>query len=133
MIYIFIHHWVRMQLPNLSTICRVQYKERLFFFIRITAYLKSGFSFTKAGCLTKVKQPSLSNYISIAGERTDRLIDFSQTLIHCKMQMVSARNWTQVSPSISYNNNLFATHASIAMCIWIYTLRKRDMHVYVSV
>ena len=46
------------------------------------------FSFSYTGCHTKIKEPSLPYYISIAGGRIIRFITFPRILMLCKMQIV---------------------------------------------
>ena len=60
--------------------------------------LNSEFSFT--GCLTKVKVPSLSYNLSIAGRKTDGFIPFPWALVQRGMQTVSLRNWTLINNPI---------------------------------
>ena len=43
------------------------------------------FSFSKTGCLTKAKEPSLPYYLPIAGARTDGFIPFPKALGQTEM------------------------------------------------
>ena len=82
-------------------------------FKRSLTDLNSEFSFSKTSCLTKAEEPSLSNYLPIAGGRIIGFIPFSRVLVLCEMQSISSRIWTRVSVSISYNDNHYTTGTSV--------------------
>ena len=71
------------------------------------------FSFFKTGCLTKAKEPSLLNYLPIAGGRIIGFIPFPRVLTLCEMQATSFRIWTRVTESLSYNGNHYTMGPSI--------------------
>ena len=74
------------------------------------------FSFSKTGCHTKVKEPSLLNYLPITRRRIVGVIPFS-VLALLEIQTASSSIWTQVAMSISYDGNLYTITNS---CIYIY-------------
>ena len=83
------------------------------FFKRGLTGLNSEFSFSKTSCLTKAEEPSLSNYLPIAGGRIIGFIPFPRVLVLCEMQSISSRIWTRVAVSISYDDNHYTTGASV--------------------
>ena len=78
-------------------------------FKRSLTGLNSEFSFSETSCLTKAEEPSLSNYLPIAGGRIIGFIPFPRVLVLCEMQSVLARIWTHVAMSIFYNDNHYTT------------------------
>ena len=60
-------------------------------------------------CLTKAEEPSLSNYLPIAGGRIIGFIPFPRVLVLCEMQLAWSRIWTRVGVSISYDDNHYTT------------------------
>ena len=78
----------------------------------LSSGLNSEFSFSLTGCLTKIKEPSLSYNLSIAGEKIAGFIPFLGVLVVSEMLTASFRIWTQVAISISHNDNCNATNAS---------------------
>ena len=74
--------------------------------------LNSEFSFSKTSCFTKAEEPSLPYYLPIAGGRIIGFIPFPRVLVLCEMQSVSARIWTRVTVSISYDDNHYTTGTS---------------------
>ena len=62
------------------------------FFKRSLAGLNSEFSFSQTSCLTKAEEPSLPNYLPIAGGRIIGFIPFPRVLVLCEMQSVLSRN-----------------------------------------
>ena len=60
-----------------------------------------------------VASPSLPYYLPIAGRRIIGFIPFPRVLMLCEMQSVSARIWTRVTVSISYDDNHYTTSTSI--------------------
>ena len=81
--------------------------------------LNSEFSFSWTSCLTKAEEPSLSNYLPIAGGRIIGFIPFLRVLVLCEMQSVSSKIWTRVAVSISYDDNHYTTSTSIIIIIII--------------
>ena len=67
--------------------------------------LNSEFAFSLTGCQTKVKEPSLPYYLSIAGGRVIGFIPFPKVLVLCEMQTASTKIWTLAAMSISHNGN----------------------------
>ena len=96
-------------LPNPSA--RAGYDTRSIFKRSLTG-LNSEFSFSEASCLTKAEEPSPPYYLPIAGGRIIGFIPFLGVLVLCEMQSVSARIWTRVTVSISYNDNHYTTGTS---------------------
>ena len=96
-------------LPNPST--RAGYDTGSIFKRSLTG-LNSEFSFSYTSCLTKPEEPSLSYYLPIAGGRIIGFIPFPRVLVLCEMQLVSARIWTRVAVSISYDDNHYTTGTS---------------------
>ena len=47
--------------------------------------------FSYNGCNTKVKEPNLLNYLSIAGGRINEFLPYPRVLALCEMQTVSSR------------------------------------------
>ena len=84
------------------------------FFKRSLTGFNSEFSFSLTSCLTKAEEPSLSNYLPIAGGRIIGFIPFPRALVQCEMQSVSSRFWTRVAVSISYDDNHYTTGTSSA-------------------
>ena len=78
-------------------------------FKRILTGLNSEFSFSLTSCLTKAEEPSLSDYLAIAGGRIIGFIPFLRVLVPREMQSVSSRIWTRVTVSISYDDNHYTT------------------------
>ena len=74
--------------------------------------LNSEFSLS-TGCSTKVKEPSLSYYLPIAGERIVGFIPYSRLLVLCKMRTASSRIWTLVNVSTSNDRNHYTTSVYI--------------------
>ena len=68
------------------------------------------FSFYTTNCLTKVEEPSLPYYLTIAGGRIIGFIPFPRVLVLCEMQLAWSRIWTRVAVSISYDNNHYTTY-----------------------
>ena len=66
------------------------------------------FSFSSTSCHTKVKEPSLPNYLPIAGRR---IVGFISLLVLYQMQTALSRIWT-VSSSYDNDNN----HISEQFC-----------------
>ena len=62
------------------------------FFKRILTGLNSEFSFSYTSYLTKVEEPSLPYYLSIAGERIIGFIPFPRVLVLCEILSVSSKN-----------------------------------------
>ena len=60
------------------------------------AGLNSEFSFSYTSCLTTAEEPSLPNYLPIAGGRIIGFIPFPRVLVLCEMQSVLSRNWTRI-------------------------------------
>ena len=60
-------------------------------FKRILTGLSSEFSFSQTNCPTKAEEPSLPNYLPIAGERIIGFIHFPMVLVLCEMQSVLSR------------------------------------------
>ena len=96
---------------------RAGYDTRSFFKRSLTG-LNSEFSFSLTSCLTKAEEPSLPNYLPIAGGRIVGFIPFLRVFVLCEMQSVSSRIWTRVAVSISFDDNclLFA----ILLCLSYY-------------
>ena len=82
-------------------------------FKRSLTGLNSEFSFSKTNCLSKVEEPSLPNYLPIAGTRILRFIPFLKVLMLIEMQSVLSRIWTRVAVSISNNDNHYPTGTSM--------------------
>ena len=61
----------------------------------------SEFYFSKTNRLTKAEEPSLPNYLPIAGVRIIGFIPFLRLLVPCEMQSASSKIWTRVAVSIS--------------------------------
>ena len=62
--------------------------------------------------LTKAEEPSLSYYLPIAGGWIIRFTSFLRVLVLCEMQLVSARIWTRVAVSISYDGKHYTMGTS---------------------
>ena len=58
--------------------------------------------------VTKAEEPSLSNYLPIAGGRIIGFIPFPRVLVQCEMQSVSSRFWTRVAVYNSYDDNHYS-------------------------
>ena len=74
-------------------------------FKRSLTGLNTEFSFFSTSCHTKVKEPSLSYYLPIAGRRIVGFIPFPRVLVLCEMQTASSRIWTLVVELISFDDN----------------------------
>ena len=75
--------------------------------------LNTEFSFSKTGCHTNVKEPSLHYYLPIVGGRKVGFLPFPKILPLCKMQKASFRIWTLMSMSISNDNNHYIMSTSV--------------------
>ena len=72
------------------------------------AGLNSEFSFL-IGCVTKAKEPSLSDYLPIAGGgRIDGFMPIPRVLVWSEIQAVLSRKWIQVTSIISYDDNHYS-------------------------
>ena len=91
---------------NLSA--RAGYDTRSIFKRSLTG-LNSEFSFSETSCLTKAEEPSLPDYLPIAGGRIIGFIPFPRVLVLCEMQSVSSRIWTRVAVFIFYDDNHYTT------------------------
>ena len=69
---------------------------------QIKAFLNSHFSFSKTGCHTNVKEPSLPYDLSLAGWRILGFISFQRVLALYERQNASYWIWTLVSLYISF-------------------------------
>ena len=87
---------------------RTGYDTRSIFKRCLTGF-NSEFSFSETSYLTKAEEPSLPNYLPIAGGRIIGFIPFPRVLVLCEMQSVSSRIWTRVAVSISYDDNYYTT------------------------
>ena len=76
---------------------------------------KIQFPLSWTGCLANSKEPSLPYYLSIARERRDGFMHFPKALAQSEIQTASTRIWTQVTDSISYDDNHYAKHTSYNM------------------
>ena len=94
---------------------RTGYDTRSIFKRSLTG-LNSEYSFSNTSCLTKAEEPSLLYYLPIAGGRIIGFIPFPRVLVLCEMQSVSARIWTRVTVSISYNDNHYTTWYYVIVC-----------------
>ena len=96
-------------------------------YIQITA-LNSLFSYSLTGCLTKVKEPSLSYYSSMPGGRIVGYISFARALALFKIQTSLFRIWTWVVKSISYNNNPY-TSSTFIFEYWTYSVQHSAWNI----
>ena len=64
-------------------------------------------SFSLTSCLTKAKEPSLTNYLLKPGPgwRREGFMPFPRTSVQRETQTALLRIWTQIDKSISYNDN----------------------------
>ena len=53
---------------------------------------------------TKAEEPSLPNYLPLAGGKIIGFIPFPSALVLCEMQLARSRIWTRVAVSISYDD-----------------------------
>ena len=82
--------------------------------------LSSEFSFFYTNSHTKVKEPSLSDYLLIAGRRIVGLKLFPRILALCEMQIALFIIWTRVTVSISNNKNHYTMGTSIEfLCCYL--------------
>ena len=58
-------------------------------------------------CLTKAKKIQSTIQLPIAGERIDEFMPISRAYVWSEMKIASSRTWTQVTNSISYNDNRY--------------------------
>ena len=116
-------------LPNPSA--RAGYDTRSIFKRCLTG-LNSEFSFSYTSCLTKAEEPSLPNYLPIAGGRISGFIPFSRELVLCETQSVSSRIWTRDAVSISYDDNHNITGTSYIAVVGKFLLVDQHWHVHVS-
>ena len=87
---------------------RAGYDTRSIFKRSLTG-LNSEFSFSLTSCLTRAEEPSLPDYLPIAGGRIIGFIPFQRFLVLCEMQSASSRIWTRVAVFISYDDNHYTT------------------------
>ena len=71
--------------------------------------LNSESSFILTSCHTKVKEPSLTHYLLIAGGRIVWYMPFQRKLMLWEMKTTSSRIWTQIAVSISYDDIHYST------------------------
>ena len=98
-IYIYIYIYICIYpIPQPKTGCDTRS-----FFKQSKVGLISEFSFSLADCLTKSRELSLPNYLTIAGggEQIPRLLVWREM----KAVLGQPRSWTQVANSIHYNAN----------------------------
>ena len=72
---------------------------------------KAEFSFSKTGCLTKIKGLSLPGYF-LHSSGKNRFMPFPMRLAQSEMQTASSRFWTCISNSISFDENCYVEHVS---------------------
>ena len=80
---------------------RAGYDTRSIFKRSLTG-LNSVFSFSWTSCLTKAEEPSLPNYLPLAGGRIIGFIPFPLVLVLYEMQLVSARIWTRIGRRVLF-------------------------------
>ena len=73
-----------------NSLPRTGYDTRSIFKPSLTG-LNSEFFFSYTSCLKKAKEPSLPNYLAIAGGRIIGFIPFPRVLMLCEMQSASSR------------------------------------------
>ena len=78
--------------------------------------------------LTKAEEPSMPDYLPIAGWRIIGFIPFPRVLVLCEMQSVSSRIWTCVAVSISYDDNNYTTGTS--MIYWYISITKKKIRAF---
>ena len=83
------------------------------------------------GWHTNVKEPSLSNYLPIAGGRIDELILFLRLFGLWEMQRDSFMIWTQITMSISYDSDHYTMSTSY-ICNIIQKLKACELQLIVS-
>ena len=85
--------------------------------------LNPEFSFSKASCHTKAKEPSLPLNLPIAGGRIIGFIPFPRLLVLCEMQTDSPWIWTRHDVSISRQmNRSHETNRDISFILFIFRL-----------
>ena len=109
MLRVFIRKW-RLYIFIKPT-SRAGYDTRPIFKRSLTG-LNSQFSFSFTSCLTKAEEPSLPNYLPIAGGRRIGFIPFPKVLVQCKMQSDTSRIWTRLAVSICYADNHYTRGTS---------------------
>ena len=70
--------------------------------------------------LSRVKEPSLSFYLSIDWGKIVEFITFQNVWAICLMHTSSSRIWTRVPVSISNDGKHCITHASLSLSLYIY-------------
>ena len=73
--------------------------------VNLWADMNSKFSLSKTGRYTRVKEYILLYYLSIAGVKVRGFIPFPSILALCEMQAAPFKIWTQVTVSLSYDDN----------------------------
>ena len=114
---IFAHSYIYLSNPYAQTGCDTRSN-----FKRILIGLNSEFSFSKAGCHVKVKEPSLHNYLSIARGRIVRCIPFL-----CEILTTSSRIWTQVTVSIAPRKIIYVFTCECIHILAAYIFFKRHV------
>ena len=105
-------HWIYMYISIFTNpSAREGYDTRSIFKRSLTG-LNSEFSFSLTSCHTQAEEPSLPNYLPIAGGRMTGFISFPKVLVLCEMLSVSSRIWTRVAMSISCDDNHYTTGTS---------------------
>ena len=102
-------------------ISRMQHVQFLCFMQSLTG-LNLDFFFSWTGSHTKVKEPSLLDYLPIAGERIIGFIPFPRVLALWEMQTASPGFELEY---ISYNNNHY-TMSATHNYIYIYEMKERE-------
>ena len=70
--------------------------------------------FSSIACQNNPKEPSLPYRLPIAGEKSDGFMFSPKPLAQIETQSASFRFWTQVTDSISYDNNRSTKLASLS-------------------
>ena len=84
--------------------------------------LEFRFSFSQTGCPTKAKEPSLPEYLPLAGGRIIGFMTLPRVL--CKMKSTSSMIWTHVAESISHDDNYYTTATSVCVCVCVIIIIK---------
>ena len=82
-----------------------------YFFYAEYSWFVIQFSFSKTGCRSMAKEPSLLSYLPINGGRINWFMPSPRALVQSETHTTSSKIWTQVVKYISSDNNRYARSA----------------------
>ena len=94
--------------------------------------LNPEFSFSLTSCHTMLKEPSLSNNLSMSGGRIVGCITFPRVLVLCEMQTALSKIWTWVAVSVSYalHHDPLNKYKEIAQIVSLWKCISKDRNLF---